>query len=154
MLRLSKKLICSIEAVVDIAYNSGDRPVQSVDINTRQGIPKRYLEPVLQQLVKTRILAGVRGPHGGYRLAKDGKDITIADIAKAVQATEGALHKVDHDHVSELGNKVVKPLWSEMIDKWMSDLATITIEDLCEKAEENGLAKEYDYPQKRVANAS
>src|SRR3984957_8577554 len=62
MLRLSKKLMFAIEAVLDIAYNSGAQPVQSREINSRQGIPRRYLEPVLQQLVRACILDGVRGP--------------------------------------------------------------------------------------------
>ena len=65
MLRLSKKLMFAIEAVLDIAYNAGAQPVQSREINSRQGIPRRYLEPVLQQLVRAGILEGVRGPRGG-----------------------------------------------------------------------------------------
>jgi Rrf2 family protein len=68
MLRISKKLMFAIEAVLDIAYNAGSEPVQSGEITRRQGIPKRYLEQVLQQLVRHGILAGVRGPRGGYRL--------------------------------------------------------------------------------------
>ena len=62
MLRLTKKLLFAIEAVLDIAYNAGNMPVQSGDITSRQGIPRRYLEQVLQHLVRTGILAGHRGP--------------------------------------------------------------------------------------------
>ena len=67
MFRLSKKLLFAIEAVVDIAYNAGGTPVQSSEITRRQGIPRRYLEQVLQHLVRAGILSGVRGPRGGYR---------------------------------------------------------------------------------------
>ena len=49
----------AIEAVVDIAYNAADTPVQSKDIATRQNIPRRYLEQVLQQLVREGVLGGV-----------------------------------------------------------------------------------------------
>ena len=62
MLRLTKKLLFAIEAVLDIAYNGGALPVQSGDVTGRQGIPRRYLEQVLQQLVRAGILEGVRGP--------------------------------------------------------------------------------------------
>jgi DNA-binding IscR family transcriptional regulator len=62
MFRLSKKLLFAIEAVVDIAYNAGEEPVQSSEITRRQGIPRRYLEQVLQTLVRDGILTGVRGP--------------------------------------------------------------------------------------------
>jgi DNA-binding IscR family transcriptional regulator len=62
MLRLSKKLLFAIEAVVDMAYHAGAGPVRSADISRRQGIPRRYVEQVLQQLVHHDILAGQRGP--------------------------------------------------------------------------------------------
>ena len=50
MIRLSKKMLFAIEAVLDIAYNAAAVPVQSSEITKRQGIPRRYLEQVLQQL--------------------------------------------------------------------------------------------------------
>ncbi len=50
MLRLSKKMLFAIEAVLDIAYHSGSEPVQSREITRRQGIPRRYLEQALQSL--------------------------------------------------------------------------------------------------------
>ena len=68
MLRLSKKMIFAIEAVVDIAYHSSGQPVQSREITRRQNIPRRYLEQALQKLVRAHVLTGVRGP---------GADITL-----------------------------------------------------------------------------
>jgi len=50
MIRLSKKMLFAIEAVLDIAYNGGANPVRSAEITARQGIPRRYLEPVLHGL--------------------------------------------------------------------------------------------------------
>ena len=82
MLRLTAKLLYAIEAVVDIAYNSGGEAVQAASITKRQGIPKRYLEQVLQALVKAGILTGQRGPKGGYRLARERRRITIGDVAR------------------------------------------------------------------------
>jgi len=65
MLRLSKKVLFAIEAVLDIAYHAGAEPVQSREITRRQGIPRRYLEQALQQLVRHDILVGTRGRKGG-----------------------------------------------------------------------------------------
>ncbi|TDI67871.1 MAG: transcriptional regulator, partial [Alphaproteobacteria bacterium] len=65
MIRLPKKLLFAVEAVLDIAYNAGTQPVQSKEITARQGIPRRYLEQVLQKLVRAGILSCVRGPRGG-----------------------------------------------------------------------------------------
>ena len=84
MLKIQKKIIYAIEAVVDIALNSGNGPVQNEEIAKRQGIPKRYLEQTLQILVKKKILVGSRGPKGGYSLAKERRKVMIADIIKSV----------------------------------------------------------------------
>ena len=95
MLRISKKLMFAIEAVLDIAYNAGSEPVQSGEITRRQGIPKRYLEQVLQQLVRAGVLAGVRGPRGGYRLARERRRINIGEIVRVVRAMETASDPVE-----------------------------------------------------------
>lgn len=89
MLRLSKKLLFAIEAVVDIAYHAGPGPVRSTDISRRQGIPRRYLEQVLQELVRKDVLSGQRGPRGGYRLARERRRITMGEIVRIVRALEG-----------------------------------------------------------------
>ena len=65
LFKVHKKIIYAIEAVVDIALNSGPNPVQNESIARRQGIPKRYLEQTLQILVKNKILVGSRGPKEG-----------------------------------------------------------------------------------------
>src|SRR5947209_19928540 len=80
MIRLSKKLLFAIEAVLDIAYNGAGAPVRSSEITEREGIPRRYLEPVLQELVREGVLVGIRGPSGGYRLARERRRISIGDI--------------------------------------------------------------------------
>ena len=64
MLRLSRKTLFAIEAVLDIAYHAGSAPVQSRDITRRQGIPRRYLEQALQNLVRHGVLVGVRATVG------------------------------------------------------------------------------------------
>ena len=63
-------------------------PVQSGEITRRQGIPRRYLEQVLQQLVRDGVLAGVRGPRGGYRLARERRRISLGEIVRVVRALE------------------------------------------------------------------
>src|SRR5690242_13118139 len=134
MLRISKKLMFAIEAVLDIAYNAGSEPVQSGEITRRQGIPMRYLEQVLQQLVRAGILAGVRGPRGGYRLARERRRITIGEIVRIVRSMETAADPVEDPAGSVLGHKVVRPLWVELQEDCMTRLDSITIEDMCLRA--------------------
>jgi Rrf2 family transcriptional regulator, iron-sulfur cluster assembly transcription factor len=143
MLRLSKKLLFAIEAVLDIAYNAGDLPVQSGEITRRQGIPRRYLEQVLQQLVRAGVLAGVRGPRGGYRLARERRRITLGEIVRVVQSLEGTDNPLESDAGAEIGRRVVRPLWAELQDEVMGRLDTVTIEDLCMRAHRAGVPGDY-----------
>ncbi len=142
MLRLTKKLMFAIEAVVDIAYNSGEHPVQSKDIAERQGIPRRYLEQVLQQLVRADILRGVRGPRGGYRLAREKRRISVGEIIRIVREIENAGDPASDPDGSQIGIEVVRPLWLDMQQEIMVRFDTITIEDLCEKARQRKIPSE------------
>jgi Rrf2 family iron-sulfur cluster assembly transcriptional regulator len=143
MLRLSKKLLFAIEAVLDIAYNAGALPVQSSEITKRQGIPRRYLEPVLQQLVRAGVLSGVRGPRGGYRLARERRRISVGEIVRVVRSLETGDDPVEGEAGAELGRKVVRPLWLELQEEVMRRLDETTIEELCLRAHKAGVAGEY-----------
>lgn len=142
MLRLSKKMLFAIEAVLDIAYHAGSAPVQSREITRRQGIPRRYLEQALQQLVRNDILVGVRGPRGGYRLARERRRIRVGDIVRVVDEVERAEDKDGEVCRSELGRRVVEPLWQELETDMMARLDSITIDDLCNQAIEQKIASE------------
>jgi Rrf2 family transcriptional regulator, iron-sulfur cluster assembly transcription factor len=143
ILRLSKKLLFAIEAVVDIAYNAGDSPVPSVEIGERQGIPRRFLEPVLQQLVRDGILKSERGPRGGYRLARERRRVSVGDIVRAVRKLETAEDPIADPAGSELGRAVVRPLWLELQEEAMARLDQVTLEELCLKAYKSGVPGEY-----------
>jgi len=139
MLGLSKKLMFSIGAVLDIAYNAGAQPVQGREFAARQQIPRRYLEPVLQELVRAHILEGVRGPRGGYRLARERRKITLAQIVEAVRTTEGREDMDLPTTESPLGQKIVAPMCRDLVNDWMRQLDEITIEDLCNRARKAGI---------------
>ncbi|MGA2087471.1 MAG: Rrf2 family transcriptional regulator [Stellaceae bacterium] len=143
MVRLTKKLLFAIEAVLDIAYNAGDLPVQSGEITRRQGIPRRYLEQVLQQLVRAGVLAGVRGPRGGYRLARERRRVSLGEIVRVVRELDGAGDPLDENIGALLGQRVVRPVWKELNDEVMKRLDAITIEDLCLRAHKDGVPGEY-----------
>ena len=141
-MRLHKKTLYAIEAVLDIAYHAGAEPVQSGDITRRQGIPRRYLEQTLQSLVRAGILVGVRGPKGGYRLARERRRISLGDIVRVVDSLTEAGQRDDQVEGSILGEKVVHPIWSDMRVAAMSKLDGLSIEDLCAKADGLGVESE------------
>ena len=137
MFKVHKKIIYAIEAVVDIALNSGPNPVQNVSIARRQGIPKRYLEQTLQILVKNKILVGSRGPKGGYSLAKERRKIRISDVITCVSKDD----KVANSFNSSLSRKIVIPLLNDISIKCMQTFNNISIEDVCRIAKSKNIQK-------------
>ncbi|MBT4486244.1 MAG: Rrf2 family transcriptional regulator [Rhodospirillaceae bacterium] len=137
MPRLSKKTMYVLEAVLDIACNARPNPVQSKDIAQRQGIPQRYLEGALQHLVRAGILRGVRGPKGGYRLARERRRITVAEVVRLMED----LDDQDEDTASSpLGRAVVQPLWDELHEDMLARLEGVSLEDLFRQARRAGVA--------------
>src|SRR5580658_6834698 len=88
MLKLSRKTLLALEAVIDIAFNARPEPVQAKEITARQGVPQRYLEQVMQQLVRAGVLKGVRGPRGGYRLAKERRRISVGEVVRVAESLD------------------------------------------------------------------
>jgi Rrf2 family transcriptional regulator, iron-sulfur cluster assembly transcription factor len=140
MIRLNKKLLFAIEAVLDIAYNGGAAPVRSAEITARQKIPRRYLEPVLQELVRHGVLIGIRGPSGGYRLARERRRVSVGDIVRTVRELETVADPIESPSGSALGMEVLRPLWLELQEETMKRLDELTLEELCARAHRAGIA--------------
>jgi Rrf2 family transcriptional regulator, iron-sulfur cluster assembly transcription factor len=138
MLKLSRKTLLALEAVIDIAFNARPEPVQAKEITARQGVPQRYLEQVMQQLVRAGILKGVRGPRGGYRLAKERRRISVGDIVRAAEAAEDEAGEEAAPR-SELASRIVAPFITSLQAELMTRLEAITVEDLCQQARAAGV---------------
>lgn len=132
----SSRTFHAIEAVLYIALNPGTEPVRSRDICEYQSVAIRYLEPMLQKLVHAEILRGVRGPKGGYLLARERRKINLSEIIEAVQP---ASESVDAKDDSQLRNSITGPMWKEAKHSVMQRFNSITIADLCQLAGEKGV---------------
>jgi Rrf2 family protein len=146
MLRLSKKTLLALEAVVDIAINARPEPVQSKEITRRQGVPQRYLEQVMQHLVHAGILRGVRGPRGGYRLARERRRITVGDVVRVVNALE-ASEEPPLGEGSEIAARVIRPMIETFHDDLLRVLDGVTVDDLCERVRSAGIRTDGDARQ-------
>ena len=135
-------MLYAIEAVLDIAYHAGGEPVQSREITRRQGIPKRYLEQTLQQLVRAGLLTGVRGPRGGYRLARERRRISVGEVVRVVRSLEAGEETPEDMPTSPLGLQVIHPMWTDLQDEIMKRLDGITIDELCMNAHRVGILSE------------
>ncbi|MBF0179878.1 MAG: Rrf2 family transcriptional regulator [Magnetococcales bacterium] len=141
MLKFSKKLLYAIEAVTDIAYNASGEPVQIRDVTARQGVPQRYLEQVMQRLVRAGILRGVRGPRGGYLLGREKAGISVGDIARVVMAIDelNDTGLPPDAATGPIGQMVIRPLWGEFQERCLALMDTVTIEELTNRAFRNGV---------------
>ena len=86
---LPRKGVLAIAAVIDVALQAHAHPISAKALALRHGLPPRHLEPVLQALVRDGILKGIRGPRGGYALARERKRVSANDILRAAAAVEG-----------------------------------------------------------------
>ena len=131
---LPRKGILAIAAVIDIALNGHSRPVAAKALATRHSLPPRHLEPVLQALVRHGILKGVRGPRGGYELARERRRITADDILRAA----GTAEEVDGASLADfrLLSQVVIPALGQAEHAFSEALARINVADLAQSAED------------------
>jgi Rrf2 family protein len=100
---------------------------------TRHRLPPRHLEPVLQALVRHGILRGIRGPRGGYELAREQHRITADDILRAA----GTVDEIDGAALAEslLLSKLVMPALGAAENAFSAALARINVEDLAHSAQ-------------------
>jgi Rrf2 family protein len=137
MARLSEKSLLAVAAIVDIAIHSRGQPVAAKALAERHNLPPRHLEPVLQALVHAGILKGVRGPRGGYELARERRRISVAEIARVAETT-GAENAT---HIPVLVEKVVQPAVASAEQSFEVALSGVSIDELCREAEKLGLAQ-------------
>ena len=92
-MKLSTKGRYAMVALTDIALQSSDALVTLGEISKRQDISLPYLEQLFVKLRRAELVTSVRGPGGGYRLARSPSDIRVSDVLAAVDETVDALHK-------------------------------------------------------------
>ena len=129
---LSRKGVLAIAAVIDVALQTQGRPISAKTLAARHGLPPRHLESVLQALVRDGILKGIRGPRGGYELARERRRVTANDILRAA----GSVEDVDERPAdSKLVNKVVLPALAGAEQEFGVALARINLDDMAKNAE-------------------
>lgn len=137
MLLIPPKLIHIVEAVLYIALQPGASPVNGKLLASMQDIPPRYLESMLQQLVRGGVLRSVRGPRGGYLLSRERRKITLGDVI-AVFGEQDA----QANNEATLAERIVRPALTEASTKAYDHLKHITLAELCDSARYEALAKQ------------
>jgi Rrf2 family iron-sulfur cluster assembly transcriptional regulator len=131
---LSRRSVLAVAAVVDIALHSRSAPVTAKALAARHKLPPRHLEILLQGLVRAKILKGVRGPRGGYELARERRRITVAEIVRIAMSLSTA-DPEDLGSNSVLLERVIDPAVRGAGETFLANLDAITVEQMCETAE-------------------
>jgi Rrf2 family iron-sulfur cluster assembly transcriptional regulator len=131
---LSRRSVLAIAAVVDVALHARPVPVAAKALAARHNLPPRHLETLLQALVRAHILKGVRGPRGGYELARERRRISAGDIVRAAisEPADGGAPGIAY---SPLVGDVVGPTIERATEAFLATLDAVTIEDLCRRAQ-------------------
>jgi len=147
-MRLSTQSRYGVRAIFDIAYNSEGLETQVKNISRRQGISQRYLEQIFQKLKRAGIVGSKRGPSGGYFLSKKPENITVGEV---IRVTEGGITPVlcvnpenSTQPCERSGECVTQIVWNEAGKRLKEYFDSITIKDLCNRAQEMGLKKHLD----------
>lgn len=139
-MRVSTKGRYALRLMLDLALNDSERPVPIKEIARRQEISEKYLEQIISILNKARFVQSVRGPQGGYFLAKAPKEYTVGMI---LRLTEGSMSPVDCtedgaycQRVDECATSIV---WKRLNDAVSGVIDHITLADLVDwQLEKNG----------------
>lgn len=132
-MKVSTKGRYGLRALVDMASQTETKPMPLVLIAKRQNISLNYLEQVFAQLRKTGILKSVKGPSGGYLLARDAKDITVKEILEALEGPFSIVDKGPDVQMDALKKAIKRLVWDEIDARVNAFLESRTLLDLAEE---------------------
>jgi Rrf2 family protein len=133
-MKLTRASSYALHAVVFMAAQKHDRPVASHHIAQARGIPERFLLKVLKPLVSARVLMSIKGPNGGYRLARAPGDISMLEILEAVDGPIRGQSPLSQDGGGEahLNNKL-ENICKQSAEQVRKQLEKVKISDLASK---------------------
>ncbi len=150
-MKLSTKGRYAVTAMLDLAIHDDNGPVTLADISRCQGISLSYLEQLFARLRAQKLVKGVRGPGGGYYLARNSRDISIEEIIAAVDESvelTGCGGKAD---CLEGDPCLTHDLWSELSDEIRRFLGGISLADMVSRGSVRAVADRQDVHHARVA---
>jgi Rrf2 family iron-sulfur cluster assembly transcriptional regulator len=132
-MRLTTKGRYAVTAVLDLAIHQGQGPIALADIARRQGISLSYLEQLFAKLRRQRLVRSVRGPGGGYNLARAMDEIKVAEIIAAVDEHVDATKCGGGGDCYNDGPCLTHDLWMDLSHRIYAYLNQISVRDLMER---------------------
>ena len=132
-MRLTTKGRFAVTDMLDLAMRDANGPVTLAGISERQGISLSYLEQLFGKLRRAELVESVRGPGGGYCLARLVEDITVADIIIAVDEPLDATQCGGHENCHDNHRCMTHDLWTDLNKTIFAYLANVTLASLVDK---------------------
>ena len=130
-MKLSTRSRYGMRAVLELALEYGKGPLQINTIAQREGISNKYLEQLVAILKSSGLLKSVRGPKGGYLLAKPPTQVTLYEVFRVL---EGPMDIVDclvhEDFCPRCSDCITRQVWSKIANAMVDVLDSITLQDL------------------------
>jgi Rrf2 family transcriptional regulator, iron-sulfur cluster assembly transcription factor len=135
-MNLGTKARYAVMAMVDLGAQEGDKPVKLAEIATRQEIPLAYLEQIFARLKQHGLVKSVKGPGGGYKLARAQAETPISDIVVAVDESMKMTRCESHSHEGCMATKarcLTHDLWDGLSKQIYKYFSAISLEDVCSR---------------------
>lgn len=139
-MRLTTKGRYAVTALLDLAINGDDGPVNLADISARQGISLSYLEQLFAKLRRAGLVCSIRGPGGGYRLAQEAQAIRIAHIIDAVNESVDAMKCKGKGDCQQGETCLTHHLWQDLSAQIHDFLTGISLADLIARSDVKRIA--------------
>ena len=143
-MRLTTKGRYAVTAMLDLALHQGQHPVTLQDIAMNQEISLSYLEQLFARLRQGGLVQGTRGPGGGYRLAQDAGEVSIAGIISAVDEKADLTRCGGKSNCQQGEECLTHELWAELSDKIYQFLDDISLNDLVQRPKVQAVAERQD----------
>jgi len=153
-MRLTTKGRFAVTAMMDLALTGGNGPVTLAEISGRQGISLSYLEQLFGKLRRHALVSSVRGPGGGYRLAKPTADIAVADIILAVDEPIDATQCAGKENCQDDHKCLTHDLWANLNAHIFSYLRSVSLADLVRSHQSRGTVSVIQLSERRPGASS
>jgi Rrf2 family protein len=136
-MKLSTRARYGSRALLDIALQGSEEPVQLKEIAQREGISLQYLEHLVTPLISAGIIRSHRGSKGGVMLAKAASEIKLSEIVNILEGTIDPVECIEHPDICERSrNCVTRDIWDEVKKAMDAVLENITLQNLVERYRE------------------
>ena len=130
-MRVSARADYAIRALLELAAAGPEHPVRADAIARAQAIPSKYLENLLVDLRRARLVASQRGPSGGYRLARSADAITLADVIRAIDGPLAGVRDAAPEDVTYPGVATgLRDVWVALRASMRTVLEAVTLADV------------------------